>query len=348
MNPLKDDNASRAAPSSRPTTLSAARTHASGQIATRLRAMARRSGHAGRGPDSPEPARRAGNDSLMLTAPWPVRAAFTALEYGAPALGARAMLRFATTVPKVPAQVLARRPEDLPTGTPLTLTVDGQRIATWSWGDGDRVVYLVHGWGGWGLQMSWFVGDLVRRGARVVAYDGPGHGQSDGRRPLTAKVGCTALAAVVEHYGPAYGIIAHSSGSVITVHLIERGILTPQRLAFIAPRASAASALEAVAPRVGIGERILSRTVAAYERIQRASLDEYDGLRIAPGLGYIPAMVVLDAGDREVEPARHGIALAGAWPGARLEVIDRGLGHLRILRDPEVIEMVGDFVDGRS
>jgi hypothetical protein len=46
-------------------------------------------------------------------------------------------------------------------------------------------------------------------------------------------------------------------------------------------------------------------------------------------------MVVLDAGDREVEPTIHGIALAvAAWPGARLEVIDRGLGHLRILRDP--------------
>ena len=75
----------------------------------------------------------------------------------------------------------------------------------------------------------------------MVAYDGPGHGQSDGDPPLTATEGSTALAAVVEHYGPAYGMIAHSSGSVLVVHLLERGILTPQRLAFIAPRASAGS-----------------------------------------------------------------------------------------------------------
>jgi hypothetical protein len=58
--------------------------------------------------------------------------------------------------------------------------------------------------------------------------------------------------------------------------------------------------------------------------------------------------VVLDAGDREVEPATEGIALAEAWPGARLEILDRGLGHLRILRDPEVIRMVVGFLTDPS
>lgn len=344
----QDNNDGHVAPSSRPVAVVAGRTNASSQIATRLRRLVGRSGHADGGPDSAAPARKADSETSLMTAPWPVRAAFTALEYGAPSLGARAMLKFVTTVPKVPAKALARRPDDLPDGTPLTLTIDGQRIATWSWGNGGRVIYLVHGWGGWGLQMSWFVGDLVRRGhARVVAYDGPGHGESEGRRPLTAKTGSTALTAVVEHYGPAYGMIAHSSGAVLTVHALERGVLTPQRLAFIAPRASAASALVDVAPRVGMGKRTVSRTVAAYERIQHASLDEYDGLRIAPHLGHVPAIVVLDAGDREVEPATQGIALAQAWPGAQLAVIDRGLGHLRILRDPEVVGMVCDFLDDR-
>jgi hypothetical protein len=39
--------------------------------------------------------------------------------------------------------------------------------------------------------------------------------------------------------------------------------------------------------------------------------------------------------------------LAGAWPGATLHVT-RGLGHNRILRDPQVIAKVTDFVRGTS
>jgi len=47
-----------------------------------------------------------------------------------------------------------------------------------------------------------------------------------------------------------------------------------------------------------------------------------------------------DPEDRDV-PFDHGSGVAGAWPGARLSRL-HGLGHRRLLRDPEVIaESVG-------
>ena len=58
----------------------------------------------------------------------------------------------------------------------------------------------------------------------------------------------------------------------------------------------------------------------------------------------MPALVVHDRGDREV-PFEHGETLARSWPGARLMVTE-GLGHRRILRDPEVVRAVVEAVSG--
>jgi pimeloyl-ACP methyl ester carboxylesterase len=55
-------------------------------------------------------------------------------------------------------------------------------------------------------------------------------------------------------------------------------------------------------------------------------------------------LIVHDEDDDEV-PFVRGEALANAWPGARLHVT-RGLGHRRILRDPDVVSHVCAFIDG--
>jgi pimeloyl-ACP methyl ester carboxylesterase len=57
------------------------------------------------------------------------------------------------------------------------------------------------------------------------------------------------------------------------------------------------------------------------------------------------ALVVHDAGDREVSPA-GGLALARAWPGARF-VRTEGLGHRAILRDAQVVIDAVDFIADR-
>jgi hypothetical protein len=55
-----------------------------------------------------------------------------------------------------------------------------------------------------------------------------------------------------------------------------------------------------------------------------------------------PLLVVHDLEDDEV-PHADGAAIASAWPGARL-LSTRGLGHRRILRDPEVVAATVGFV----
>src|SRR3712207_7030695 len=59
-----------------------------------------------------------------------------------------------------------------------------------------------------------------------------------------------------------------------------------------------------------------------------------------------PTLVVHDRDDAYT-PVADGAAIAAAWPDARLRVTS-GLGHRRILRDPEVVAEAVEFVDRKS
>jgi pimeloyl-ACP methyl ester carboxylesterase len=57
-----------------------------------------------------------------------------------------------------------------------------------------------------------------------------------------------------------------------------------------------------------------------------------------------PLLVVHSADDREV-PLGEGKEIAAGWAGATLREVD-GLGHLRILRDPDIQAEAVAFLRG--
>src|SRR5690554_331085 len=118
----------------------------------------------------------------------------------------------------------------------VTTARGGETVAE-SWGEGP-VVYLVHGWGGWRGQLGAFVAPLLERGRRVVAFDAPGHGEAGpgvlGPGKGTFPEMAEALAAVIEHVGPAEGVVGHSLGCHVAANVVHRGA-PAERIALIAP-----------------------------------------------------------------------------------------------------------------
>src|SRR5919106_1294905 len=86
-------------------------------------------------------------------------------------------------------------------------------ISTWRWGSRDApAVLLAHGWGGNAAQMRPFVFPLLQAGYRVIAYDQPAHGVSEGK--LTALPDfAEVLAEIAAHYGNVRAAIGHSLGA---------------------------------------------------------------------------------------------------------------------------------------
>ena len=215
------------------------------------------------------------------------------------------------------------------------------RVAAWSWGSGP-VVYLVHGWGGRAEQLGAFVAPLVGRGFRVIAMDGPGHGESSGRRTSGVEIG-RALAEVAAQCGPARGVIAHSLGAAAATFAVREG-LAVERLAFVGPPADPLTWVARFGRQLGLGAAVMAEMRRHSERRIQA---RWDDLPLVPLRGLPnppPLLVVHDRDDREVRSA-DGAAIAAAWPGARL-LETEGLGHRRVLRDPAVVGTVAAFLAG--
>ena len=90
----------------------------------------------------------------------------------------------------------------------------GRHIAMFTWGARSKdapAVLLAHGWGGNAAQMRAFAFPLLQAGYRVIAYDQPAHGVSEGRLtglPDFADV----FGAVARHHGGIDAVIAPFAG----------------------------------------------------------------------------------------------------------------------------------------
>ncbi|HUG38091.1 MAG TPA: alpha/beta fold hydrolase [Candidatus Limnocylindrales bacterium] len=269
-----------------------------------------------------------------------IRTGTRALSILAPALAGRLAERWFLTPPRPrrPAAEIAL----LGTAQARPIYVGARRIETWRWGVGPSVL-LVHGWGGRGSQLGSFVGPLVRQGFSVVTFDAPGHGASSAGIVTVPEI-IGAIRAVAGSREPLAGLIAHSLGATAAVRALYEG-LASGAVVLIAPPADLAGPAvwftEALgfsrAARDGMHRRIEARVGLPWSAFDVATL--------APALT-APLLVVHDRDDAEV-PWQDGTVITRAWPGAEI-LMTGGLGHRRILRDPDVVATGVAFLTARA
>jgi pimeloyl-ACP methyl ester carboxylesterase len=265
-----------------------------------------------------------------------LRGAFRVLGAAAPRLAARLAGRLFGTPPRHRTSEAERRA--LSEAKPQTLKVGGDAVAMWSWGEGPAVL-LVHGWGSRGARLHSFVQPLVAAGYRAVTFDAPGHGGSGGRVSSLPQF-ALAVAAVARAAGGVDAIVAHSMGCPSAALAMSRG-LTVGRLVFLAPAANPGSYTERFAEALAIPPRVIEGMKRRFEKRFDLRWEELDLPRLSPSMK-APLLVFHDKEDQEV-PWSNGDAIARSWPGAAL-VTTEGLGHTRIVHDPEVISTAVAFL----
>ena len=217
----------------------------------------------------------------------------------------------------------------------------GRHIAMWRWGAREApAVLLVHGWGGNAAQMRGFVFPLLGAGLRVIAYDQPAHGVSEGRLtglPDFADV----LAEVAWHHGGVRAVIGHSLGGTAAAlaHALNKAEL--RKIVLVSPPSDLVGYSRRFARWHWIPEPVRDSMQAAIEERYGLRWSELELARLAPRLA-AQALVIHDRGDRVV-PWKQGEQFARHWQGARL-ISTEGLGHRRILADEAVTQAAADFV----
>ncbi len=223
---------------------------------------------------------------------------------------------------------------------PFTLKTTRGRIAGFTAGDGPLVV-LVHGWGERAATLGGFIAPLTDAGFHVVGFDLPAHGASARQITYGPLDAAAVLREVVDHFGGAHAVIAHSLGGTAALLAIRVG-LPVSRAVLIAPNVDVAYAMETFQRMFGLPSKAIT---GLKHRIER---------RFGPGIwrevnayGHVPhigaAPVVFHDPDDPQVPFAGSERFVREWPGSIL-IATPGLGHGTITRDQSVIERAVGFV----
>lgn len=202
---------------------------------------------------------------------------------------------------------------------------------------------LVHGWRSQAADLGALADLLVDAGFTVWMPDLPAHGQSRGAH-LGIPLGAEALLAVQAQAGPFAVALGHSYGGACLVHALAQGLRT-SRAVLLAPPTHYGHFARHAAQQAGLPADLLPAWLQHLGRITGADPDSIVMRRQVAQL-HMPALLV-HGRDDTVAPFAAVEAVAAAWPSATWMPMD-GLGHFRILVEPQVLAAVRSFALGAA
>ena len=219
-------------------------------------------------------------------------------------------------------------------------TLAGRLYAT-EWGPAEgKPVILLHGWEGRGAQLGYFIEPLVAKGHRVIAVDGPAHGESPGKRSGPFDF-ANALLEIDRDVGPLHAVIGHSMGGASATIALGNGLRVDALVLLGAP-SDLSEVLDRFCGWLAIPPRVRSAFRAEMARRTGLTVSATRLLDIAHLFPKLPVLVIHDPADAEV-PVSNGRRAAEAFPNATYHEMDAG-GHRRMLKNLEVVRLVTSFL----
>jgi esterase/lipase len=267
-----------------------------------------------------------------------VRWIFPRLEAIAPSLAHRYFIKIFFTPLKY--RVPEKEKEIRQKAKKFSLQADGKKIQCYEWGKGP-VVLLVHGWAGRASQFRKIIEALIVAGYKVVGFDGPAHGESEGKSTNIIEFE-NVLRKIYEVTGVPEAIVAHSFGGGAVLYAAMLGLPVKKLINIASPT---------------IGDEIIDtylRTINGswstgnffkgymLEKFNK-TFDEFTAMYFIGHIHNPPQLLLIhDEDDKEVY-IRHAEELKKLYPEAIL-FRTKGLGHTRIMKDEAVINRCVTFI----
>ena len=258
------------------------------------------------------------------------------------AAGRQAYKLFST--PRLRAKVPSSMEGVMAQAEQFELEVAGHQVAAYRWAGapGAQRVLLTHGWESRAARLAIWVEPLLEAGYEVVAFDAPAHGLSSGKRSspllfiqsifaLSEKVGTPTLC-VAHSLGGASSILAATGASIV-----DRDNLPIERFLILAGADSGVDAMSMFCEFLELGDDFLPLILAGAVETSGFpgyAVSDLDVHRNLPNRA-IPTLWLHDPEDDDV-PLKAAERVERACPHVHLERLE-GVGHNRIVRDPEVI-----------
>lgn len=205
-----------------------------------------------------------------------------------------------------------------------------------------QTVLIAHGYASFAYKFEQYITPLLKMGYRVLAFDAPGHGQSEGRH-INVVVYQEAIQQIMQQCGPVNHFIGHSLGA-LTLSLVAEHVdqATERKFVLIAPATKTTTTFANFFKMMHFNEvtksafnnEVSSRThhPIAHFAADRA-LANYTG----------PLLWVHDEGDL-VCPYKDLEAFQKNAPSNIQFLITNGLGHNKVYKTAEVMDQIMAFL----
>jgi pimeloyl-ACP methyl ester carboxylesterase len=270
-----------------------------------------------------------------------VRYIFKTLSAAVPSVATRLGYRLLATPPR-----FAERPWQAQlreSARKSSILVGSRKVCVYEWGTGPTVL-MVHGWGARATHMGRMIEPLVAAGYRVVSFDAPAHGESQGRQTDLVEF-ANAVNAVANFAGQVDTLVAHSFGAAMALMAQRDWGTSVKRQVLVSTFDSCQWFIDEFAKYIGASRAVVR---AMQEKMAAPYGGWFDWSRVALSdmlaISKVPTLLVHDTTDGEI-PFQHSATLMSAGPHVSI-YMTHDLGHHRVLGAEEVHQRVVEFAGG--
>jgi pimeloyl-ACP methyl ester carboxylesterase len=227
----------------------------------------------------------------------------------------------------------------LNTGLAEILTIDGNKIQTYSWGNGSKKVLMVHGWASHSFRWQAYVEALVKNDFTVLALDAPAHGNSTGKI-MNIVIYEKVLSGFLKNNKDVEVIIGHSIGAFATTYYLKRNTENYiKKVVVLASPSKVSDFLAYFAQQLGLSKKTMNLIFEQFETELKHKPNFFSAVDFANKIK-IPTLIVHDKTDISTK-WEDSVKLHEAWQDSKLKITE-GLGHE--LKNEELLLEIIKFI----
>ncbi len=218
-----------------------------------------------------------------------------------------------------------------------------KKVAVYHWGTGDKKILMVHGWSGRATQLYRIVEKLLDMNYEVWSFDGPAHGKSSGRITMMPEF-IKTVEKIVETHGKFYAAVGHSLGGIALLN-VQGNHAAFDKICVIGTPDSIKDIFYGFVNKLELKRKVAEYLIAFFEKITGKTIENFHGSHHTKQID-IPVLIIHDEEDYEV-PIKDAINNHKYLKHGKL-IKTNGLGHARILKNPEVVEQITSFIQSNQ
>jgi len=205
-----------------------------------------------------------------------------------------------------------------------------------------QTVLIIHGYASYFYKFEQYIQPLLKLGFRVIGFDAPGHGLSEGKH-INIVIYKHAIEHIIKELGPIDHFIGHSLGA-ITLALIAETIENPTKHKFvlIAPATKTTSTFERYFNMMRLSPGIRAAFIELVEKRSHLPISYFEADRAIEN--YAGELLWVHDKDDLVCPFEDLVDFQKKAPKNLKFLITNGLGHNKVYKTQEIIDKIMAFL----